>query len=204
MIQDDFNDLAALWNTPAQSDEQEELDRLARQTPRRARLIQWGELLTVALVAGAVVVSMALRLGPASLLIGGLLLLLLGWSAWKRHHLRNLALLIDRQDRLTYLRSSVRAKEADLKRSAVGLALILPGTVLAVLLGFSIRGEGDDILAFLVTIWTNERGLISLAILAFAIAVLVRSHLRLSAEVARLRALRDEYAEEAERDALTL
>ena len=86
---DDYNELAALWSAPPRQEEQRELEQLAQRTVRRARLVQWGELIVVIGLAGLVTGAMLLHLAPTTILMGSLLLLLLGWSAWKRHHLGN-------------------------------------------------------------------------------------------------------------------
>lgn len=202
MTRDEYNELASLWSTSSPPDDERELERLARRTPRLARLAQWGELAVVAMLAVTIGAAIIWRLGPATLLTGSLILLLLGWSAWRRHHLGTIALLIDESDRLSFVRSTLRAREAELNRSALGLALILPGTLLTMLLGFSLRespGEGD-LPAFLAAVLSTPRGLIAVAFLASAVLLLTLSHLRLVAELEKLRRLRDAYAEETRRD----
>ena len=204
MTKDEYNELADLWQAAPRPDEQREMDRLVRRTPRIARATQWGELILVALLAGTVLTSIVMRLGPATMLTGTILLLLLVWSAWKRHNLGNIALLIDEGDRIAFLNSSIRAKQAELNRSALGLALILPGTLLTMLLGFSLRKEAatGDLFGFLVAVSTTNRGLIALAFLGCALLLLSLSHARVTAELKRLRALQADYAEEARMDSI--
>ncbi len=203
LTHEEYQELAAVWGDSALPRDRHELQRMARRTPRLARMVQWGELLAVVgLLAVAILASIVWRLGAATLLTGSLILLLLAWSAWKRHHFGNIALMLEEGDRLSFLRSVVRAKEAELNRSAIGLALILPGTLLTMLLGFSLRqGSGDqELAAFLGAVVSTPRGLICLAFLACALLLLSLSHLRLLAELKRLRGLREDYAEEAHRD----
>ena len=197
-------ELAALWGDSAPADDQREVEQLARQTPARARMAQWGELVLVLLIAGIIGLSIIWNLGSASALTGSLLLVLLAWSAWKRHRLTNLALLIDDRDRLSFVRSRVRAKEAELTRSALGLALILPGVVIAALWSFSVRhpsGDGE-LGAFLLAAWTAPRGLMTMALILGAILILGLSHLRVRRELGQLRKLQDAYVEEEEQDDL--
>ena len=203
MKSDEYQELAALWGASTAADDEAELQRLARRTPRRARIAQWGELFAVALLAGTILLSIVWNLGPATMLVGSLILLLLAWSAWKRHHLGNVALLIDERDRLSFIRSTLRAKEAELNRSALGLALILPGTMLTMLLGFSLRqenGGGGDLAAFLIAVVTTPRGLVALGFLLCALLLFSLSHIRLLGELARLRRLHEDYEAEERLD----
>jgi len=202
LTHEEYQELAAAWGDSALPDDRRELQRMARRTPRLARMVQWGELAVVALLGVTILASIVWRLGAATLLTGSMILLLLAWSAWKRHHFGNIALMLEEGDRLSFLRSLVRAKEAELNRSAIGLALILPGTLLTMLLGFSLRqGPGDqELAAFLGAVVSTPRGLICLAFLACALLLLSLSHLRLLAELKRLRGLREDYADEEHRD----
>ena len=202
MTGDEYRDLAALWSTSAAERDRRDFDWAAKRTPNVARAAIWGELGVVVLLAGTILLAIIWNLGASTLLVGSLILILLGWSAWKRHHLGAVTLLIDTTDRLAFLRSLVVAKEAELNRSAIGLALILPATLLTMLLGFTLRGEqgSGELTAFLSAVLSTSRGLVSLGFLASAIMLLSLSHLRLSREVKRLRELRDDYANEAELD----
>jgi hypothetical protein len=202
LTHEEYDELAALWGGAAQPEEQRELKQMALRTPRLARMVQWGELGVVAMLAATITASILWKLGLATLLIGSLILLLLGWSAWKRHHYGNAAMMLEEGDRRSFLRSLVRAREAELKRSAIGLAFILPGTLLTMLLGFSLRmGQGDQgLFPFLLAVLSTPRGVVALAFLACAVMLLSLSHLRLVAELKRLRGLLGDYEEEAHRD----
>jgi hypothetical protein len=196
---EEFSDLAALWCAPAPPAERSELEQLARRTPGRARLVLVAEIAFAAIIALCIAAAMVWRLGPATLLTGSLILLLLGWSAWSRHRLGSLAMLADRSDRLAFVGSLVRAKEAELRRSAIGLALILPGTMLATMLSFQVQ-VGDAQLSFaefIPQVMLTLRGILALALLGSAITLLTLAHLRLIGELTRLHALAREYAEEA-------
>lgn len=202
LTRDEYRELAHLWGDAAPTGDQEEVARLARETPRRARVAQWSEVAVIVLLCGGIAASIIWNLGPSTMVTGGLLLALLGWSAWKRHHLANVALLIDDSDRLSFVRSSVRAKEAELRRSGLGLALIPPGVVFALLWGFSLRHpDGSaDLGAFLVTVVTAPRGLITYGCLLAAVVILSISHRRLRKELAELKGLQQQYADEARKD----
>lgn len=201
MKSDEYQELAALWSAAPAADEEAELKRLARRTPRLAQMTQWGELAAVAILASTIGLSMAFNLGPATVLVGSLILLLLAWSAWKRHHLGNIALLIDERDRVSFVRSVVHAKEAELDRSALGLALILPGTLLTMLLGFALNEGGDgDLAAFLLAVTTTPRGVVFIGLLLAALMLLSFSHLRALGELGRLKSLYEDYQAEARLD----
>lgn len=202
---DDFPDLAALWSADPPADEEAELKRLARRTPQHARLTQWGELAAVLLLFATISLAMIWNLGLETVLIGSLILLLLAWSAWKRHRLGSIALLIDERDRISFVTSTLRAKAAELDRSALGIAFVLPGIFLTMLLGYSMRGghagEGE-LVPFLIHILTTPRGLVVVGLLCCAMMLLTLSHLRLRDELARLRTLRAEYEDEQRLDDL--
>lgn len=202
MTGEEYRDLAALWSASAVDRDRSDFAQAVKRTPKAARAAIWGDLAVVALLAGTIVAAIVWNLGSATLLLGSLILLVLGWSAWKRHHLGNIALLIDTRDRLSFLASSVEAKRAELNRSAIGLSLILPSTLLTMLFGFTLRGEQGDgeLAAFLSAVLTTPRGLISLGFLACALLLLSLSHARLKGELKRLLMLRDDYANEAELD----
>jgi hypothetical protein len=165
-------------------------------------MMQWAELLVVALLFGAIAASMLWSLGTSTIITGGLLLVLLGWSAWNRHHLAKGALLIDQRDRLSFIHSSVRAKEAELRRSGLGLALILPGVVIVLLWGFSLRHPDGaaDLGAFIVSVVTSPRGLVTYGCVLAAVMILSVAHARLREELAQLRRLQEQYADEQRKD----
>jgi hypothetical protein len=198
LTRDEHNELADLWGGSGPAGDRDEVARMARAIPRRARIAHVGELAVVALLCAGIVGSILWSRGPATILTGGLLLVLLGWSARKRHYLGKVALLIDDSDRLTFVRSSVRAKEAELRRSGLGLAMIVPGFVIAVLLGFSLQGHrgADDVGAFLLASASSPRGIIVLACVAAAAVLLSRSHVRVREELAHLRQLERQYLDE--------
>lgn len=198
MTGEEFSDLAALWSTPGPAAEQSELERLVRQTPRRARLVQAAELVFAAIIALCIAAATVWRPGLPTLLTGSAILLLLGWSAWSRHRLSNLAMLIDRSDRPAYVGSLIRAKEAELRRSAIGLALVPPGVVLTALLSFFVQADGAQasFAEFVPQVMLTLRGLVAFAVLGSAITLLTLAHLRLIGELARLHAVARDYVEE--------
>lgn len=199
---EDIGELAALWSTPAPETEQREWEAIARRTPRRAWLVQASELGFVAIIALCIIAAMIWRMGAATLATGSIILLLLAWSAWNRHQLARSAMATNPAGRAAFLACLVQAKEAELRRSAIGLALILPGAVLAALLGFAVQVDPVQVsfAAFLPQVMLTARGIVALAFLGGAVMMLTLTHLRLAGELARLRALRQAELDELQMD----
>ena len=201
MTRDEYRELAALWGDSTPADDQREVEQLALRTRGRARMAQWGELAVVALLFAGIAAAIMWNSGPATLLTGGLLLVLLAWSGWKRHRLADVALMIDERDRLSFIRSSVMAKAAELRRSALGLALILPGIVISMLWGFSLLYPGgENFFSVLAAVMTSPRKLAVFGLVFVAVLILSRSHMRIRRELTQLRRLQEEYCIEARRD----
>lgn len=201
MTGEEHRELAALWNAAPPPAEEDRVARLARRTPALARLTQLGEAATMIMMVLAIIGAIIWRLGTETVVTGSLVAVLLGWSVWKRHRLARLARVTDCSDRFSFMCATVRAKEVQLDRSAVALALMLPLTLLALLFGYALQAQvGADILAFLPAALTAPRALLPLGLLAAAVLLMTVSHLRLLKELTRLRALRDDYLAELSRD----
>lgn len=197
MTGEEYSELAALWNAPPAPAEERELEQLARRTPQRARLVQYGELVVVAAISVAIIGAILWRIGPGTILSGALVLLILAVSAWKRHRLIDLALLVDRSDRATYLASLVRGKEAELRRSTLGLILIWPATLLAFVLLYFLKSPATEAFVEVVLSQLFSRQAVgAIFLLAVAVALSVRAHVRIRRELATLRGLAAEYAAE--------
>jgi hypothetical protein len=196
------DELAALWSASSAPAEERELERMAQRIPRRAQLDQWGEVALLAMLVVGIGLAIMWRGDPATMLVGGLIVLALGGSVWKRHQLGKISLMIDQSDRLTFVRTLLRAKEAQLRRSRLGLVLMPPAFALTILLGFFLRepaGKGD-LASFVGSVLLAPRGLVLLVVFVGAVAALTASHLRLAGEVRRIRALKHDYHEENSRD----
>jgi hypothetical protein len=201
LTSEEYSELAALWNAPAAPAEERELEQIAERTPRRARLVQYGELLVGVAIGLAVLGAIAWRFGPVTLVIGSLILAVLGWSAWQRHRLANVAQLIDRSDRTAYLQSLVRSKGAELRRSTIGLTLIVPVTILSAALGYVLfEWQGVEASSVLANQLSGARGLVTISAWLAIVALLARSNVRLRSELRELRRLHAEYLAEQELD----
>lgn len=200
MTQDDERDLASLWAQAPDPGEQAELEALARRATFRARLTQYGELVASVLALAALGAMLFLRPQPAILVTGGIIVVALVWSSWRRHTLGNIALLAGEGDGEAFAARAIEAKAAELQRSTLGLVLIVPGTLLGLLLIFLWRGDLDDFRDFLLAPLATLRGVAAMLLLLAALGLLVRSNMRLRRELARLREVFSEYREENRRD----
>lgn len=199
---EEFGDIYTLWSGAVEPAEQREMEQIARLTPVRARLVQLGELALAAAIAAAIVAAMLWRADTTTSVIGAIMLALLGWSGWNRHRLAAASALAPQGDGQALLADMAKAKEAELRRSAIGLALFLPGILLAGLLNHAVRvgPDGTSFASFLSSAMLKPSSFVVLAIIASLLVLLTLSHVRKAGELARLRELAAEYADEARRD----
>jgi hypothetical protein len=202
MTPPDFDELARLWTQEQSPEEQREFQRLARRAGRRAKALEYAEHGMGALLILAVLAAFFLNSEPATLIVGGLTVAAILWAGWRRHHRRE-AQLIDAGDREAMLDHALRNARARRNRSAAGLALIAPGFLLGALFKYSVQNGGEIggfLAAFVASVTSVGWGLAGLIVLLLAMAWLLRSHLAIRRELARLEALRAEYREEARLD----
>ncbi len=201
----DLDDFGALWREEAPEPAATEFEPIVRATVRRARLFQYAEIGMSGLLLVAITVALLLEATPATAAIVAIIALATLWSSWKRHLLMDVALLVDGSSREAYVESARRAAEAQLKRSSLGLWLLIPGFALGLLLKHSLMSGGrlaGFVPAFLDSLATSPSAIATVAALLALFAWLVRGNLRLRAEVQRLRTLADAYDREAHLDRL--
>ena len=202
MTQPDFDELARLWTQEQSPEEERILRSLVRRAGWQAKALQYAEVGMCVLLVIAVLVALFVNAQPATLIVGGLTIVAIMWSTWKRRH-RQEAMLIDAGDREKMLESAVRNGRASLKRSALGLTLLVPGFLLGTLLKYLIQSGGqiDGYLRALAASVTRPGwGMTGAILIALLLAYLARSHVRMRREVARLEQLRLEYRDEAQLD----
>ena len=199
MTPPDFDELARLWKQEHSAEEERMLQLLARNAGRQGKALQYAELGMGALLIAAIFVAFFVDSAPATLIVGGLVVAAVVWAGWKRHH-RQAALLIDHSDRLALLESAVRNGRAGLRRSALGIALLVPGFLLGALFKFSVQSGGaveDFLPVFIASISRVGPGMAGAGLLLLALLYLLRMHGARRREVDRLESLLAEYREEA-------
>ena len=205
MTGEEFDDFVTLWRDEPSPEEQAALEALARQTSRRARLMQWLEIGVGILLLLALLVALAIRPAPAALAGGGLIVAVLIWSAWRRYSLARIAFLVDTSDREVLLENAIVGVEAKLRRSRIGLWLFVPGYVLGAVTGHAVLEESlsRSLNAFLHQMSPFRTGGLAIwAILAITLSYFLREHRRVERELLDLRDVQRQYGAEAKMDAL--
>lgn len=198
----DFDDVTALWQQEPSAAESRAFEQLARQASRKARLMQYAEVGLGAVLIACVLIALSFDAAPATVAIGALIVLAVGWSAWSRNFAAEVRRIVDTSDRERLLDSAVEDARRRLRHSTIGILLLPPGFLLGVLLKYSLGSQGDlggffrSFLASLAGGW----GLFSLLLVLLALAYFVRGNLRLRRDLARLDELRLGYREEARLD----
>ena len=202
MTEAEFDAIAELWQKAPSPQEEVAFRALARRASRRARLLRHADLGIGLFLVLAVAVALVLQPAPATFAVGILTMAGIGWSSWKRHLLGRMAATIETSDRHALVHAAAVSASADLKRSNMGLWLLFPGVLLGAMLGHSLKhgrlaGFGDALLEGM-TDWPWGIGVV--AIILFSFLAFLRGNRRMRREVARLRALDAQYAEEARLD----
>lgn len=201
MTQPDFDELARLW-TQEGPEEERLLRALACKAERRAKALRYAELGMGAMLILAVLVAFFVDAAPATLIVGGLTVAAILWAGWRRHY-RQAAALAEESSREAMLETAARRGRSKLKRSAAGLALLVPGFLLGALFKYSIHNGGrigGFPGAFLASVTNGGWGTAGMLLLVAAFACLWRAHRALRREVGRLEQLRRAYRAEAELD----
>jgi hypothetical protein len=199
-VNEDFADLESLWRQEPDPEEQRIFRSLARATSRRAKLLQYGEILLALFLVAGVLATLFLAPRPATVALAILLAASLGWSSWKRHNLAQVAMMLDRSSREAFVASAVQSARARLRRSNLGLALILPGFFLGIAWKTVLSTGGLERLADLGRSLMQPNGLAALALILIVLVYFGYANLRLRREFRRLEELQREYRDEAERD----
>lgn len=202
MTPPDFDELARLWTQEQSPEEEHMFQQLARRAGRRAKALQHAETGVGILLILTVVIGVAINAAPATAIIGALIVIAIIWTAWRRN-LGRIAMLADDGDRQAMLESALRSGRASLRRSRLGIALVLPGYLLGTLLKYSIQHDGriDGFPAAFRTSLADLGAGSAGAVLVLAMLVyLIRSHVRMAGQVRRIALLLGEYQEEARLD----
>lgn len=201
MSDPELRELAELWQQPDAA-EAEKFQSLARRARRRGRFLGYADwALALVLVGGSLFALLASK-GPLTTIAAVGLLMATIWITWQRRRLRQMASTLDTTDRQGFIESSVRSARANLRRVTVSVIALPPLVILALLSKMSFRRGGyvSDPGPILLAWAQSPRGMISLAIFAFIIALSIRSILRIKNELRHLESLRRAYEEENRAD----
>lgn len=202
MTPPDFDELARLWTEEHSAEEERDFQLLVRRVGRRAKALQYAELGMGGLLILAVLVAFFVNAAPATLIVGGLIVVAILWVGWKPRQ-EDVAQLVHNRSREAMLEAALHRGRTSLRHSALGLLLLLPGFLLGALLKYSVQnaGEIDGFLSALAaSVSRVGGGMAGVILLLVAFAYLWRSHLAMRHQVGRLERLRAEYREEARLD----
>lgn len=199
----DFDELASLWQEEPKGEERRDFSAIADRAARRAQLVQYAEHGLALLLVAAVMIAVSLAPAPATMAIGALSIVALGWSSWKRHLLTEVEIMVTTSDRAELLDHAATALGARIWRARLGLWLFFPGAFLAGLFTHSLT-QGGDLSGFADVLiqgaFGTRAGLVIVFLVVVLVAQMIQSLARLHRELARLEGLREDYAREARLD----
>jgi hypothetical protein len=202
LISGDFDALARLWQQEPSDEEMRLFAKLARRASSRARTVQIAETLIGGLLIVAVISYLIWKAAPAaSLFIAAAIVVGTVWTSWRRHVLAKIARLVESSNREVMLRNAATSLSASLKRSRLGLTLLIPGFVLGAMLKYcTMTGGLDGFLAAEMATWRHPRGQTSHVLVLLVFLYLGSVHFRLRGERDRLERLWEQYRDEARLD----
>lgn len=202
---DDLDEFARLWREEPSAEESRALKQLAGQTARRAKLLGYAEIGAATVIGLAILFALVLNRTTVTVLSGGILLLALSWSSWKRYLLRQVAIIVSAGDGEALVEKEIAKARADLRRIKIGLLLYPPAVLLGHLLVDSVvrGGRSEDYLEVLANDLTDwpVGALLVLLFVCFLLYQL-RAMAGLRKELRRLDGIREEYREEGRLDSL--
>jgi hypothetical protein len=198
MTDPELQKLADLWQEPDGPDDAK-LVELARKARRKAWLMAYGDWAWLLLVGASVIATTWLHPSLLSVLAGIATLAVTLWLTWRRRAFHRMSGSLDTSDRPAFLASMARIVRNDLRRVTLSLVMFAPVMMIAIFFKLTTRNPSDPLSE--ISAWaTSTRGVIVLIVLAAITAFILRSWLRLKAQLDGLKKLRKTYLEEAERD----
>jgi len=196
-------DFAHLWKTEPTEQEREAFRIMGRRASRRARLLEQADRVLAGLLVLALLIAVSTAPRPATLAIGALIVIAIGWSRRRRQLLGQTSLIARAGDPQAFIRLASEDVRGALQRSTLGLGLLLPSVLLGALLRFSYGHDGDlagfwNAVATSATKW--PWGPMLLIWLLLFTLLLARGNFVLRRELRRLRGLERDYRREDERD----
>jgi len=195
----DFPELAQLWQEQIDPAEQARLDSLAREIKRTAR--RRGALdilLTIAGIGSLVFALTYLRQStlPTALGFAVLAALMVGYL-WKRRRIVEGANALASGEPDTFFAAAIENARAELSLSGLGIALGPPGYVFLIVLLFASSGvTGLDRVFRSLFVEQPVMGALHIANCLFFLALALRAHSKLRAQLRRLEQMRQEWEDE--------
>ena len=198
MTDKEFEELAALWNEPA-DEEQARFEAMARKARRQGRLLAYADYAWFVLLVGGGAAAALAAPGPLTMAGAVVLMIAITWLTWRRREYRQIARTLDTSDRASFIESSRRVARANLRRVTLSIAafMVLVPLTIVLRISFRIGGRWEAVPAALAAWATSLRGIAVLTVLALIMAYTVRSRMRIQAELRRLEEVRQAEEEEA-------
>jgi hypothetical protein len=202
MNRPDLDEFAALWQDELDPVEQAQMEADARRARQRGRLLGYVDAALIGLILLGTVLGTMVSPHPLTIGLAVLLVVPTIWLSWKRRGLRQMAATLNTSDPAAFVASSIRNAASDLRRATLGVFLLPPFLVGAVVFRALLKGGGDfDQLLPGITAWAaSPRGAVVLPIAALMMVRLAYSRRRLRTELSRLEVLQAEYQEETRRE----
>lgn len=196
-----YEDFAALWNEPEDS-ERQAFEKMARKARLQGRLHAYGDAFVVIMIVGLSLAGVLLKPSGVMLIFGMVMAVTSIVITWQRRKIRQMTKTLDTSDRRAFVRSSVENAQANLRRVTLSLIVFPTGLPVAILFKIAWRHGGhiEHPLIELAHWATSIRGMITLPVFFLLGGLTIRSRLKIKAELRRLEALEAAYQDEAEND----
>ena len=203
MTEPGFDDLAALWNEP-DGTEQEDSVALARKARRQGQLLAYVDFVFAMLLLGGIALIVFMTPNRTTIVAAVVLLVATAWITWKRRAMRQMSSALKTETRIAFLESSVTNAAGNLRRVTLSLVAFPIMLMIAVALKVSIRNGGHiEHPLIAISQWAvSTRGIVSMSLMALFFAAILRSRLKIKRELGRLKDVQEEYAAEAIRESV--
>jgi hypothetical protein len=196
----EFDEFAALWTEEPDAEEKRIFKSLARMVSRRAKLLHYINLgLALFLIIG-MIIAMSLDPKPATLALVVLALAALGWSAWKRYQLFQVALIVDFRNREAMLASAAESVEGRLRQARLTFAGLIPCFFAGLALRGTVGSSLEQFMSELLNDLTKPLTLGGAVVVALMMIYFGRQVMRLKRELKHLTSLQLQYRSEASLD----
>ena len=199
----EFDQMVSLWNEP-DPEEQARFEAIARKARRQGRLLAYADIALFVLIVGGTAMAALAAPGPATMVGALVLIAAITWLTWRRREFRHIARTLDTSDRASFLESSKRVARADLRRVtlSIGAFIVLVPLSIVLRISFLVGGRPEAVPAALASWATSLRGLVIITAMALVMTYMLRSRIRIQAELARLDEIQRAEEEEARHESV--